>query len=241
MRLLSTIFKRQLACYAGSPATYVSVAIFLALTMALGLYASRWLEQDIHDLRLFFHLHPWLYLLLMPALATQLWSDESHVGFRDLMKTLPVTGAELAIGKFLAAWVVAGWALILTFPLVIFANFVGNADNSVIASQLLASWLLSGSYLSVGCFICTFTRQRTVVFILTSSLLLIASGLSSVVDALEHQAPIWIVDSLATLNPHSRFSMLDSGKLTLHDSAYFISIILAFLTATTVTLNYKNR
>ena len=239
MKLLPVIFKRQLASYACTPSTYLSVAAFLVLGAALGLYTTPWMERDSGDLHVFFQLHPWLYLLLIPMLSTHLWADERTTGLRDMMKTLPVTSAERVMGKFLAAWVVCGIALVLTFPVVILANCLGNADNLVIGSQFLTSWLLAGSYLSVGCFICTLARHRLVIFLVTLGLLLTASGLSSVLDALEHQAPIWVVDSLIALDPISRFETIDNGKLTLRDSLYFISMILAFLSASTVTLNYK--
>jgi len=70
----------------------------------------------------------------------------------SIHETLPVRPAELVIGKFLAAWVVAGLALLLTFPIVTVVNLLGSADNRVIASQFLASWLLSGSLSLSGCF-----------------------------------------------------------------------------------------
>ncbi|MBD8239327.1 heme exporter protein CcmB [Pseudomonas fluorescens] len=240
MKLLSAIFKRQFAHYASAPGTYVSVAIFSVTSVTLGLHMSPWPAQDNSHLQIFFQLHPWLYLLLIPLLAAQLWSDESNSGFLDLMKTLPITPFEWVVGKFLAAWVVVGIALILTFPLVIITNYLGKADNSVIASQFVSSWLLAGSYLSVGCFMFTLVRQRTALFILTVALLLVVSGLSYLLDALEHQAPIWAVDSLVSLNPFSRYSAIDNGKLALRDTLYFISTILTFLAATTVTLNYKH-
>lgn len=240
MKLLPVILKRQLASFACTPSIYLSIAIFLMLSVTLGMYISSWPEQNGSDLQVFFQFHPWLYLLLIPALATQLWSDEANPGFFSVMKTMPITTFEWVIGKFLAAWLVAGTTLLLMFPLVIIANYLGRADNSVIASQFLASWLLAGSYLSAGCFICTFVCQRTVIFVLTLGLLLTASGLSTVLDALEHQAPIGLIDSLATLSPALRFSSIDDGKLTLRDTLYFISMILAFLAAATVTLNYKH-
>lgn len=240
MKLLPVIFKRQLASYASTPGTYLSIAIFLTLSVVAGLHMSPWFEQGSSDLQVFFQFHPWLYFLLIPPLAAQLWSDESNAGFLDLMKTFPITTFDWVVGKFLAAWVVAGIALILMFPLVIIANYLGSADNGVIASQFLASWLLAGTYLSVSCFIFTLVRQRTVIAILTIGLLLIASGLSSLLDALEHQHPIWLVDSLTALSPFSRFSTIDEGKFTLRDLLYFTSTILAFLAATTVTLNYKH-
>lgn len=240
MKLLPVIFKRQFAHYAGTPGTYLSVATFSVISVALGLHMSSWPEHDSSHLQIFFQLHPWLYLLLIPLLAAQLWSDESNAGFLDLMKTLPITTFDWVVGKFLAAWVVVGIALLLTFPLVIVANYLCMADNSVIASQFISSWLLAGSYLSAGCFIFTLVRQRTALFILTLGLLLIISGLSYLLDALEHQAPIWAVDSLVSLSPFSRYSSIDNGKLTLRDTLYFISMILAFLAATTVTLNYNH-
>ncbi|PRA27193.1 ABC transporter permease [Pseudomonas poae] len=240
MNLLPIILKRQLVSYACAPATYLSVALFLGLSTALGLHMNPWLEQDSGDLQFFFQLHPWLYLLLTPALATQLWSDESDAGFLALVKILPITTAELVIGKFMAAWIVSGTALILMFPLIVVANYLGDADNSVIASQFMASWLLAGSYVSCACLICTIARQRAVIFSLTLFLLLAASGLSSVLDALEHQAPIWAIDSLTSLSPLSRFNAIDNGKFTLSDSLYFISMIFACLTATIVRLNYKH-
>lgn len=240
MKLLPIIFKRQLVSYACTPGTYLSVAIFLLLTVTTGLQMSPWLEQNNGDLQAFFQLHPWIYLLLIPALATQLWSDESNAGFLELMKAMPITTFEWVVGKFLAAWLVVGTALLLMFPLVIIANYLGEADNSVIASQFIASWLLAGSYLSAGCFICILARQRVVIFVLTLGLLLTASGLSYLLDTLEHQAPIGLIDSLVSLSPLLRFSAIDNGKLTLHDTLYFVSMIIAFLTATTVTLNYKH-
>ncbi|AZF62738.1 ABC transporter permease [Pseudomonas sp. LF135] len=241
MKLLPVIFKRQLVSYARTPGTYLSVAAFVLLCAALGLNTSPWLEEGGADLQVFFQLHPWLYLLLIPSLSTQLWSDEHNPGMRNMMKTLPITTVERVLGKFLAAWVVCGIALALTFPLVVVANYLGAADNAVITSQFLASGLLAGSYLSVGCFICALTHRRIVIFLLSLGLLLTVSMLSSALDALEHQAPIWVVDSLIALDPILRFGTLDNGKLTLHDSLYFVSMILAFLAATAVTLNYKTR
>ncbi|WP_395608490.1 ABC-2 transporter permease [Pseudomonas sp. B22129] len=240
MKRLPIIFKRQLASYACAPGTYVSVAVFLFLCTALGLYTNQWMERSNSDMHIFFELHPWLYLLLIPTLSTHLWSDEQNTSLRDLMKTLPITAAEIVIGKFLAAWTVCGIALTLMFPVVIVANYLGTADNIVIASQYFGSWLLAGSYVSVGCFISVVTRQRVAIFLLTSGLLLTISGLASILDALDHQAPIWIIDSLISLNPLSRFGSIDNGKLTLRDSLYFTSMILAFLSATIVTLNHKS-
>jgi ABC-2 type transport system permease protein len=240
LKRLPVIFKRQLASYFSTPVTYLSTAAFLTAATAFGFHTSQLLEQGSVDLLGFFQLHPWLYLLLAPVLATQLWADEHNTGAMDFLKTLPVTGFEMVAGKFLAAWVVSGIALLLTFPLVITVNYLGTPDNTVIASQYLASWLLAGSYLSVGCFICTLTHHRVVIFTVTLCLLLAASGLSSILDAIEHQAPLWLIDRIISLSPSTRFDAIDQGVLALQDSLYFISLIVTFLAATIIALNVRN-
>ncbi|MGY2293642.1 ABC transporter permease [Pseudomonas sp. SDO528_S397] len=240
MKRIPVVFRRQFTCFLSAPATYLSGACFLALSTAAGWQASALLAPGSRDLQAFFQFHPWFYLLLVPVLCTQLWSDEYKDGSLDFLRTLPLTSSELVIGKFLAAWAVLTLILLLTFPLVIATHYLGTPDNSVIASQYLASALLAGSYLAVGCFICTFTHKRLVIFIVTLCLLLAASGVSSVLDALDHQAPIWVMDSFIALSPSMRFDAIDNGLLTLPDGLYFVSLIGAFLTMTTVTLNYKN-
>lgn len=238
--MLPSIIKRQLARYLCAPATYLNIAVFLTLSTTLGLHSSQLLERNSTDLQDFFQLHPWLYLLLIPALSTQLWADENETGLSDLLITLPVTGAEWVIGKFFAAWIIIALALVLTLPIVVLVNTLGSADNTVITTQYLASWLLAGSYLSIGCFICALNRHYLIIFILTLSILLLISGLSSVLDALEHQTPIWIIDNVTSLSPLPHLSQIDHGVIVLRDCLYFISVIVASLAATTVVLNYKN-
>jgi ABC-2 type transport system permease protein len=239
LNLLLPVFKLQLTRYLRAPATYLSIAMFLALSTTLGLDTLGLLEQNSSDLQNFFEWHPWLYLLFIPALSIQLWTDEQQTGLSELLKLLPVSSAELVIGKFLAAWTIVALTLALTFPLVVMVNMLGTVDNSVIAAQYLVSGLLAASYLSIGCFMCALSHQRLLTSVLTLSLLLTISGLSSVLDALEHQAPIWIVDSLTALSPLIRFGMIDHGALALHDMLYFISLTIALLAATTIVLNYK--
>lgn len=240
MKLLPVIFKRQLVSYFSAPVTYLSTAVFLTAATAFGFHTSQLLEQSSVDLYGFFQLHPWLYLLSVPFLAIQFWADEPNAGAMNFLKTLPVTCFEIVIGKFLAAWVVSGVALLLTFPIVVTVNYLGNPDNTVIASQYLASWLLAGSYLSAGCLICTLTNHRTVTFTVTLCLLLVAGGLSSILDAIEHQAPIWLIDRILSLSPSTRFDAIGQGVFALQDSVYFISMIVAFLAAAIIALNARN-
>ena len=61
-------------------------------------------ERGQADLEPFFGFHPWLYLLLVPAVAMRLWADERKTGTVELLLTLPISIGQAVVGKFLAAW-----------------------------------------------------------------------------------------------------------------------------------------
>ena len=57
----------------------------------------------------------------------RLWAEEARSGAIELLLTLPAPTWSLVLGKFLAAWTVAGAALVLTFPLWISGELPGLA------------------------------------------------------------------------------------------------------------------
>ena len=75
------------------------------------------------DLSSFFLFHPWLYLFLVPAIAMRLWAEERRAGTIELLMTLPVSPWALVVGKWLAAWVFAGLALVLVASALGWATF----------------------------------------------------------------------------------------------------------------------
>ena len=86
----------------------------------------------------------------MPAIGMRLWAEERKTGTIEFLMTLPVTIAQAVIGKFLAAWIVAGIALVLTLPIWITVNFLGDPDNGVILASYCGSWLMAGGFLAVS-------------------------------------------------------------------------------------------
>ena len=130
-----TIFRRELASYIATPLAYVFIVIFLVLAGVLTFFLGDFFERGQADLRPFFLFHPWLYLVLIPALSMRLWAEERKSGTIELFLTLPIRIGEAVLGKFLAAWCFAGIALMLTFPFWITVNLLGRPDNGVILAS----------------------------------------------------------------------------------------------------------
>src|SRR5690242_21039813 len=104
------IMNRELRAYFATPLAYVFIIIFLALAGAFTFYLGNFFERGQADLNSFFVFHPWLYLILVPAIAMRLWAEERRTGTIELLMTLPTTTFAAVLGKFLAAWIFAGIA-----------------------------------------------------------------------------------------------------------------------------------
>src|SRR5690242_11164033 len=153
MRNVLIIWRRELAAYFTTPLAYVFIVIFLAMAGALGFYVGHFFDRGQADLEAFFLFHPWLYMILIPAIGMRLWAEERRSGTIELLMTLPITPFEAVLGKFLAAWAFIGLALILTFPIWITVNVLGSPDNGVIFSSYLGSFLMAGAFLAIGSFV----------------------------------------------------------------------------------------
>ncbi|KHL69696.1 ABC transporter permease [Pseudomonas flexibilis] len=241
MRQLSVIFKRELASYFATPLAYVFLMIFLVLSGVFTFYLGGFYERNQADLTVFFGFHPWLYLFLVPAIAMRLWAEERKSGTIELLMTLPISRAEAVAGKFLAAWVFAGLALLLTFPMVLTVNYLGEPDNGAILTGYLGSWLLAGSYLAVGGCMSALARNQVIAFILAVSVcfLFIVSGFPMVLDLFSAWAPQGLVDVVASLSFLVRFDAISKGVIDLRDLLYFLSFIAAWLAATAVVIDLK--
>src|ERR1041385_7978445 len=118
MKPIWTISKRELGAYFPSPVAYVFLVIFLLLAGFFTFTAGSFFERGEASLAAFFGWHPWLYLVLVPAVGMRIWAEERRSGTIELLLTMPVTTGQAIIAKFLASWLFLAVALLLTFPLV---------------------------------------------------------------------------------------------------------------------------
>ncbi|BAN50283.1 ABC transporter permease subunit [Metapseudomonas resinovorans] len=241
MRQLPVIFKRELASYFATPLAYVFIVIFLVLSGVFTFYLGGFYESGQASLVAFFNFHPWLYLFLVPAIAMRLWAEERKSGSIELLMTLPITRFEAVTGKFLAAWAFAGLALLLTFPMVLTVNYLGEPDNGAIITGYIGSWLLAGAFLAIGSCMSALAKNQVIAFILAVSVcfLFIVSGFPLVLDAFSGWAPQWLLDAVASLSFLTRFDAISKGVIDLRDLLYFVTLIAAWLAATAVVVDLK--
>ena len=235
------LFRREFASYFATPLALVFIVIFLALAGLFTFFLGGFYERGQADLAPFFNYHPWLYLFLMPALSMRLWSEERKSGTIELLMTLPVTPWQAVIGKFLAAWAVAGLALVLTFPMWITVNYLGDPDNGAIVTGYIGSLLVACGMLAVGACFSAVTRNQVIAFIVTVVVCFVylLSGFALVLDAFQGWAPQPVVDAVASLSFLTHFGSIAKGVIDIRDVLYFATLIAVWLAATAIVLDLK--
>ncbi|HEX3861249.1 MAG TPA: ABC transporter permease subunit [Stellaceae bacterium] len=241
MQRTIVIINRELSSYFATPLAYVFIVIFLVLAGVLTFFVGNFFERGQADLQSFFTFHPWLYLVLIPALSMRLWAEERKSGTIELFLTLPIRLGEAVLGKFLAAWIFAGVALMLTFPFWLTVNFLGDPDNGVIFASYLGSWLMAGSILAIGAAVSAATKNQVIAFIVTAALVFVltVAGTSTVIGIFRGWAPEGLINAVVGASIFGHFTAITRGVIDLRDVVYFVSLMVAFLAANAILVDLK--
>ncbi len=241
MKNIITIFKRELSSYFATPVAYVFIVIFLIMSGALTFYLGSFYERGQADLIPFFQFHPWLYLFLVPAIAMRLWAEERKTGSIELLMTLPISVGQSVMGKYLAAWVFIGIALVLTFPMWITVNYLGNPDNGVIFAAYLGSFLMAGGFLAIGSCISATTKNQVIAFIITVVIcfIFLLAGSALVLNFFKVWIPQSIVDAISSLSFLTHYASIAKGVIDLRDIIYFVTLIGFWLYANALVIDMK--
>ena len=239
---IKAIFQREFKAYFDSPVAYVFLVAFLVLVGFLTFGVTMFYERRQANLMPFFSLHPWVYLLLVPAATMGLWAEERRTGTIELLLTLPVTLVETLVGKFLAAWGFIGIALALTFPVVLTTAWLGDPDFGAIVCGYLGSFLLSGACVAVGVFSSAISRSQVIGFVIALAicLFLLIIGFDPVINAVSGWGvPAGIVNAVASCSLMQHFDAMRRGVIDFYDIGYYIGVMVFMLAAAHVVTDNR--
>lgn len=192
MRHVGTIASRELRSLFLSPVAYVVLTLWSVIAgtffivslltfheRQLRLQQFQMLEQ-IESMNLNDHLiepfigSMWVIVLfLLPAVTMGLIASEKANGTDELLLTSPISVWDIVLGKFLAGveFVTILTAIAGFFPALLF--FYGDPELGKTLAGMLCLWLVSVTYVAVGVFASSVTRNQLIAFIFTFVLLLI--------------------------------------------------------------------
>ena len=243
LRNIWIVFKREIISHFTSGLAYVFIAIFVGLSTSLAFLPQfgRFFQRQEASLDAFFGFHPILFLILSPALGMKLWSDEQRLGTIELLLTMPVKAWHAITGKYLASCAVVALALIMTFPMVIMVNNLGDPDGGVIWASYLGSFFVGATCLAITCAVSSFTRSLVACLVVSVSICfaLVLLGLPDTVRFLAQNIGDFLAEAAKSLSISGNYFEIITGVIRLKAFVFYTSMIGFCLFLTSVVIRAK--
>lgn len=227
MRNIGIIARRELRSYFNSPVAYIVIVAFLLV--AGWMYFGSLFLIGRADLRAFFTPSPFspatLIVMLAPAVTMRLIAEERKSGTLELIATLPLTDAQVILGKFFAAWALLASGLSMTLVYALTVSFMGDLDWGPVLCGYVGMLLFAGALLAVGLLTSTWTQNQIVAFILG---FLICSALYYVYW-LQFFVPQLLAPVVEYLSVAFHLDNMARGVLDTRDVCYYVTMAAAAL------------
>lgn len=229
-----TVARKELAGFFASPAAYLFIGAFLAVTLFVFFWVETFFARNLADVRPLFRWMPVLLIFLVAALTMRAWAEERRAGTLELLLTAPASPTALVLGKFCGALALVAIALALTLPLVLTVAALGPLDWGPVIGGYVAALALASAYTAIGLWVSSRTDNQIVSLILTAAIsgVFYLIGSKALTDLFGHRVGEW----LRLLGAGSRFESITRGVLDLRDLYFYLSITTAFLVLNRLSL-----
>lgn len=226
MRNIATMARREFGAYFLSPIAYVVMAVFLftvGLAFALGTFRAGG-EASLRGTVEF-----WMVLVLVfviPMLTMRLMSEEIRSGTVESLLTVPVTEAEVVLGKFLGSLAFYGVLLLSTLLYPSLLAIYGDLDPLLAICHYFGLVMLGSLFAAVGLFFSTLTRHQVVAVLGASALLALMTFASQRLSLLVEGYPKVMLQQISVAAHYGDFTR---GLVDLNHVVFFVTTTALFL------------
>ncbi len=218
MKQILTIADRQFRSYFNGPVAYIVICIVM-LTLGFFFWNTFFLYGRASTREMF----RWLGLILvfsLPALTMGLLAEEKRTGTIELLITMPVTEAQVILGKFLGVVGLFGVLLLLTLPYPISVSTLGHLDWGPVWSGYLGLFLQGSAVLAIGLMASSWTDNQLIALFVALTL----SVFFWVLDKFLALLPTNAASALEWLSFDYHFQSMARGVIDLRDVFFFFSV-----------------
>jgi ABC-2 type transport system permease protein len=236
MNAFFALVRKDLKGYFDQPTGYVLLIIFVGIVSFL--YFRTVIDTGEASLRPLFGVLPWILAVFVAASTMRLVAEEQRDGTLEILFTQPIRGWSVLIAKFLAALMFVGAGIVATVAIPITLQSAGDFDNGAIIAQYIGTFFLTASFVAIGLFTSSLSRNQIVAFILALAIIMVLmlGGFPLVTLAL----PSALARVVQDLSPLTHFSGISRGVLDLRDVLYFGALISTFLSGTYLMVRSKS-
>lgn len=236
------ILRKELNLFFATPIGYLVIAMFLLINgLFIWVFKGDYnlLNAGFADLNSFFFITPWFFIFMIPAITMRSFSDEIRLGTIEIIKTKPINGWDIILGKYLGSLLLIVFALIPTliyvFTISRLALTPENIDYGSIVGSYFGLLFLASAITAIGLFTSTLSNNQIVAFILGVSLsFFVFYGFEAMSDMIKTDN-----FELRNLGLYAHFQNIGRGIIDTRDLIYFISVTFLFLYLTKLNFDAK--
>jgi ABC-2 type transport system permease protein len=229
----AVILKRELSAHFSGPIAYIVTGLFLIFSGFL--FFSTFFLVNRAELRGFFALLPVLFAFFIPALTMRLFAEEKRIGTLETLFTMPVSGFDAAMGKFLAAFCFSALMLLPTLLYALTVSFIGELDPGPVFGGYLGALFLAAAFSAVGVYASAVTKNQIVAFFIAFAI----SILLALIDKFLMILPAPAVSLLEFFSAGYHFDSIARGIVDSRDIIYFVSLTALFLWMTVAAVEER--
>jgi len=171
-------------------------------------------------------------LFVLPLITMRTYAEEKRSGTIELLLTSPLTDFQIIMGKFLGAVFLYSVMLAVTLPHMAVLFIYGNPEWKPIVTGYLGLLLMGASFISMGLWISSLTKNQIVAGMITFALFLLLWTINWAMDS----AGPTMQKILTALSITDHFDDFSKGVIALRHLVYYLSFITfgLFLTAKSV-------
>ena len=221
------IWKRELQSYFYTPVGYVFMGVFLALSGTF--FYMLILGSRSSDVLTFLGQLSYLWMLLSPVLTMRLLAEEKQKRTDQLLLTSPVSLPVIVLGKYLAAFTVMIFTVLLTLIYVLIIAMYGAVYPSELLVGYLGFILQGGAFLALDLFISGCASSQVTAAVTAFGVNLALWLLDLLAGSMTQS---WARDVLYFFSLYDRYNPFLMGQLSFASIGYDLSFIAAFLALT---------
>ncbi len=213
-----TIARRQFASYFNGPIAYIVIGLVLLI---LGfLFWETFFLFGRATVREMFRYLSLINYFALPALTMGLLAEEKRTGTIELLITMPVTDAQVIVGKFLGALGLYAVMLLLTLPYCFSVASLGHLDWGPVFAGYLGLLLQGGTLIGIGLMTSSFTDNQLVALFTA----LAASMLFFLLDKFLPFFPSNLAGVAEAISFDFHVESMRRGVIALRDVVFFLSV-----------------
>ena len=212
---MGAIYRREMQSYFYTPAAYVFLGVFLALSSVF--FGITNLASRSGNLLALLAQLSYLWMLLSPILTMRLMAGEKRQHTDQLLFSSPCSLTGLVLGKFFAACTVLVVAVAATGMYALIVAMYGKLYLGETAVGYLGLLLQGCAFLALDLFVSCFARSQMTAAVAGVGVNLLVWLSDVLADAVTVR---WISDSLNFISLYQRFAPFARGQLSLSNVLY---------------------